>query len=44
MHPQVMKPMVKISREVIKENGYEEIISVVGKRSTETTAGEGSIN
>ena len=36
--------MVKIAREVIKENRYDDIISVVGKRSTETTAGEGSIN
>ena len=45
MHtPQVMKPMVKIAREVIKENGYDTVISVVGKRSTETTAGEGRIN
>ncbi|KAL5466844.1 hypothetical protein EMCRGX_G030995 [Ephydatia muelleri] len=38
---EVMKPMVKIAREVIKENRYDDIISVVGKRSTETTAGEG---
>lgn len=41
LSPQVMKPMVKIAREVIQENGYDTVISVVGKRSTETSAGEG---
>lgn len=29
--------MVKISRQVIKENGYSGVISVVPKRSTEMT-------
>lgn len=40
---EVMKPMVKIAREVIKENGYDNVISVIGKRSTEATSeGEGT--
>lgn len=37
IHMQVMRPMVRIAREVIAANGYSDVISVVPKRSTDMT-------
>ncbi len=37
---QVLRPMVKIARHVIEENGYSGVIRVVAKRSTEMTEGD----
>ena len=39
---QVLKPMVKISRTAIEENGYQDIINVIPKRSTEVIVGPGN--
>ena len=36
----VLRPMVKIAREVIAANGYSEVITVVPKRSTDMTEGD----
>ena len=36
---QVLRPMVKIARQVIAENGYSDVITVVPKRSTEMEVG-----
>ena len=37
---QVLRPMVKIARQVIARNGYSEVIRIVPKRSTEMTSGD----
>ena len=36
-HPQVVRPMVHIARQVIEENGYTDVIRVIPKRSTDMT-------
>ena len=37
---QVLRPMVRIARQVIARNGYGEVIQIVPKRSTEMTSGD----
>ena len=37
---QVLRPMVRIARQVIARNGYSEVIQIVPKRSTEMTSGD----
>ena len=40
LYIQVMRPMVRIAREVIAANGYSDVITVVPKRSTDMTEGD----
>lgn len=36
---EAFKPMAQCARKIIKENGFENFIKVIGKRSTELTVG-----
>uniref|UniRef100_A0A1X7T7D2 Methyltransferase domain-containing protein n=1 Tax=Amphimedon queenslandica TaxID=400682 RepID=A0A1X7T7D2_AMPQE len=38
---EVLSPMVKIAKEVVKVNGYDKVIKIINKRSTELTVGLG---
>ena len=42
MVDQVLSPMVRIAKDVAKVNGYDKIIKIINKRSTELTVGPGN--
>ena len=41
LYSQVLKPMAKVAREVVRQNGCGDVITVVPKRSTEMRVGPG---
>ena len=38
---QALKPMAKVAKDIVHKNGYQDVITVLPKRSTEMTVGVG---